>query len=277
MVICKIYGGIGNQLFQYCLGRQLAITNSCKLKLDLSYFDTDNAWPYALDFYNVNYDGIATNEETKELANKSSFWNPLLPSYKRIIAKDKNKAFQPNILRHTAPCIIDGYWQSERYFKGIENIIREDLLVKPNNLSEEYKRIVEKLKGHTYISLHVRRGDYVKVGAPLSSIEYYSNAIDKIKEMIEKPKILVFSDDIAWVKENIKIDLPVEWMENELVLEDYEALQIMSKCSHHIIANSTYSWWGAWLNQHTEKLVIYPKIASTHLNKDLMPADWIGI
>jgi glycosyl transferase family 11 len=205
------------------------------------------------------------------------FWPKLLPQHKMVIARDKNKAFQPSTLKHKSPSIIDGYWQSEKYFVGIEDVIREEIKIRPEHLSDDYHKVLAKLKEGSFVSLHVRRGDYVKVGAPLASIHYYEEAIEKINKMAKKVQFLVFSDDIGWVKENLKIDFPVVWMENDLVLKDFESLQLMSKCSHHIIGNSTYSWWGAWLNPNKNKTVMYPKIARTHLNVDLMTPEWVGI
>lgn len=274
MIVSKIYGGLGNQLFQYCLGRHLAIKNQCDLKLDLTYFKKENSWPFQLDFYKVNYQGVIEEEALAGMMAGNAWWKKFLLPAKRLVAKDKNKAFQPDVLKYKAPCIIDGYWQSDKYFKAIAPTIQEELTLKPEFLSDVYDELLAKIKTGTYVSLHVRRGDYVKVGAPLASISYYEAAIEEMTRLVEEPNFLVFSDDIAWVKENLRIEAPVMWMENSLALEDFETLQLMSQCKHHIIGNSTYSWWGAWLNQRMEKIVIYPRLARKHLNRDLMPSDW---
>lgn len=276
MILVKIQGGLGNQLFQYAFGRALSIKNNAPLKLETGYFTTPNAWPFRLGYFNLEHNGIATSEELATVAQKRLL-DRLKPVRWRRIVKDRNKAFQSSLLQATDPVFAIGYFQSEKYFGGNEALLRKELTVKSEYLSDTYQSVLREIAKGVTVSLHVRRGDYVKVGAPLASLEYYKKAIEKITSLVGNPRFIVMSDDIKWVKENLVIDSPCFWLDGSLSLEDYETMQLMASCKHHIIANSTFSWWGAWLNSHPDKIVIYPSVAKTHLNIDLMPDSWLEL
>jgi Glycosyl transferase family 11 len=277
MIVCKIYGGMGNQMFQYCLGRHLAILNDCQLKLELGYFGSEKSWPFRLDHFETHHAGVATPAEISGIHARDGVWRKLLPASLRVVARDKNERFQPEVLKFKADCLLDGYWQSEKYFKGIEHVLRDELQIKSELLSDEYHRVLGRVREATSVSLAVRRGDYISLGAPLATVDFYQRAIDELKKFVSDPTLVVFSDDIAWVKDNLTVDLPVMWIDQDLGLHDFERMQLMSECKHHIIANSTFSWWGAWLNRDQGKRVIYPEVALSHLNRDLMLADWIQL
>jgi hypothetical protein len=274
MIICRITDGMGNQLFQYCLAKHLATIHKCELKLELGYFKSANSWPFRLDHFGTSHDGEASEAEVAEVSARDAPWRRLLPAHLRVFARDKNKKFQPDTLRFRPPCILEGYWQSERYFKSIEPVLRDELQIGPEHLSHQYYRVLEEIQVGSSVSLALRRGDYVTLGAPLATVDYYERAIARVKTFVSDPKLVIFSDDIPWVKANLPIDLPVRWIEQGLQLKDYERMQLMSGCQHHIIGNSTFNWWGAWLNQDERKRVIYPEIALSHLSRDLMLPNW---
>ena len=284
MIIIKLNGGLGNQLFQYSLGRKLSIKNSDVFKLDLSDFTKDNPRSYSLGEFNI-IENFASDEDINKI-KKSGVWkliNKLKPYYKRTIIKYKGYDFDPNILKLSGNFYLDGYWQSEKYFQNIENMIRKEITLK-KSLSSKYTELIDKIKNSDSVSVHIRRGDYLsdkisKIYA-MCPIEYYYKAIEKITGHYPNPHFFIFSDDINWVKQNLNIPYPKIFVSGENEIKNYEELILMSLCKHNIIANSSFSWWGAWLNKNTDKIVISPdkwfndKIGNA---KDLIPKNWIKL
>jgi hypothetical protein len=177
--------------------------------------------------------------------------------------------------------LIDGYWQTENYLIDIKDTILNDFQLKLP-LRNELKEIALKISDSNSVSIHIRRGDYAqdkKTNAHhgTCSLEYYQEAIKLITEKIQNPIFYIFSDDIEWVKENLKINYPKYHVEGNKGFEDME---LMKNCKHNIIANSSFSWWAAWLNTNKEKIIIAPK---NWLNNpkfdtsDVVPNSWIKI
>jgi hypothetical protein len=134
------------------------------------------------------------------------------------------------------------------------------------------------------VSLHIRRGDYASNPKTLSthgtcSLAYYKEAIRKIIERVESPHLFVFSDDIDWARDNLNIDLPIRYVDHNRDSESFNDMRLMSLCRHHIIANSSFSWWGAWLNPHEDKIVVAPNnwFANSNNTKDLLPTGWFAL
>lgn len=289
MIIVKLIGGLGNQMFQYAAGRCLAHKYSTELKLDIRDFKN-----YTLRNYDLNNFGIIEN-----FATSSDLSRVLFPSdriavrvFKRAkwnishaqpidYIKEKEFNFYQNFHNLPDNIYLDGYWQSEKYFLDIENNIRKEFSV-INPLTSTSKDLAERVKNCEAVSLHVRRGDYVSDPKTNSvhgvcGIEYYCNAIDMIHEKIEKPCFFIFSDDPEWACCNIKPDAPTTYVKHNDCSKDYEDICLMSMCKHNIIANSSFSWWGAWLNENPEKTVIAPKkwFNSKDMNtRDLLPDKW---
>ena len=284
MIIIKLNGGLGNQLFQYSLGRKLSIKNSDVFKLDLSDFTKDNPRSYSLGEFNI-IENFASDEDINKI-KKSGVWklvDKLKPYCKRSTIKYKGYDFDPNILKLSGNFYLDGYWQSEKYFQNIENMIRKEITLK-KSLSSKYTELIDKIKNSDSVSVHIRRGDYLsdkisKIYA-MCPIEYYYKAIEKITGHYPNPHFFIFSDDINWVKQNLNIPYPKIFVSGENEIKNYEELILMSLCKHNIIANSSFSWWGAWLNKNTDKIVISPdkwfndKIGNA---KDLIPKNWIKL
>jgi len=178
---------------------------------------------------------------------------------------------------------LSGYWQSEKYFDDVSGIIREEFQLKnePAGLNLE---LVRAMRGSQAVSLHVRRGDYVSNPIAASyhgvcSLEYYRTAIKLIEEKVANPKFYVFSDDIPWCKENLRFPQPATYVDHNSD-EPFEDLRLMSFCKHFIIANSSFSWWGAWLSRNQEKIVLAPKkwfLTREKDDRDQVPANWIRI
>jgi hypothetical protein len=178
---------------------------------------------------------------------------------------------------------LDGYWQSEKYFIDITDTLRLDFTLK-KEMEVKARDLYEKIKNKNSVSLHIRRGDYLssKFSSiyPVLSIDYYSRALKVIKDKIKDPQIFVFTDDIEWVKDNLDIPVQIEFVSGQKDINANEELILMSQCRHNIIANSSFSWWGAWLNSNPEKIVIAPShwlYVDSYKIDDLVPKKWIKI
>ena len=284
MIIIKLNGGLGNQLFQYSLGKKLSIKNKDVFKLDLSDFTVDNPRSYSLGYFNI-IENFASDEDINKI-KKSGVWklvDKLKPYCKRSAIKYKGYDFDQNILKLSGDFYLDGYWQSEKYFQDIEKIIKEEITLK-ESLPSKYTELIDKIKNSDSVSVHIRRGDYLsgKISKIYATcpIEYYYKAIEKITEHCPNPHFFIFSDDINWVKQNFNIPYPKIFVSGDNEIKNYEELILMSLCKHNIIANSSFSWWGAWLNKNADKIVISPdkwfndKIGNA---KDLIPKNWIKL
>ena len=176
-------------------------------------------------------------------------------------------------IRKTDNYYIKGYFQNEKYFKHIRSVLLNEFVPpKKIKISKELKNA---LNNNESVSIHIRRGDYVKLNFSLNSI-YYIKAIKYIKQIYYNPIFIVFSDDLEWVKANIHINNQVIYVNENGELKDYEELFIMSHCKSNIISNSTFSWWGAWLNTYEKKIVIAPK-KWMEPQDGIIPNDWIII
>lgn len=281
MIIVQLRGGLGNQLFQYALGRHLAFLNQTELKLDISLLNEVNSWTYrtySLNDFNIKAT-LATKDEINRLRGRWGGFVPFLGSQKAIV--EPHFHFYAPVLSLKDAVYLDGYWQSEKYFIDIADVIREDLTPKVSG-SDTYEVLKESITQCNAVSIHIRRGDYVtnsKANCYFKpcEAEYYQKAIQYLVKYISNPVFFVFSDDILWAKANFKIDFPTYFVEGNSAQED---LWLMASCGYQIIANSTFSWWGAWLNQQPDKIVIAPQtwFSTKRFNtQDLLPETWIRL
>ena len=292
MIIVRLMGGLGNQLFQYAIGRAVSQRSEEEFKMDILGYENQSGSmtprKYALQIFNIQ-ENFADKKELEKMKGKVDGrllkilqrWG-LLKKHDFFVA-EPHFNFAPEILEVSGDVYLQGYWQTEKYFKDIEELLRKELTLRAE-FSIQEKEITQEIKNCQAVSLHIRRGDYVSSATTgkfhgICSLEYYAQAIEKLKQQLENPTFFVFSDDIAWVKENLKIDFPTKYV-SDGNLKDYEDLVLMSFCKHNIIANSSFSWWGAWLNQNPEKIVIAPKrwFADTSIDtSDIIPENWIRI
>lgn len=292
MIIIKLNGGLGNQLFQYAFGRYLAILFNTKVKFDLQFHSNGENYTtreLGLTKFKIDLE-IASHEEIR---NYKLFNNEFLSRIERKLIQQiplTSKKVSVEKLFEIIPsfrnnCYYDGYWQCEYYFEPIKDIIRKDLTLR-YDLDEANKKFAHEISKSTSISLHVRRGDYLSIQSNyeifnVCDLDYYLRAIEIVKEKFPNPFFYVFSDDITWAKQVFKekIFKIVDINPNNPSADMY----LMSQCKHNIIANSTFSWWGAWLNTNERKLVIAPKkwYINNKLNakavKNLIPEDWLII
>jgi hypothetical protein len=286
MIIVRLQGGLGNQLFQYAAGKALAAKLDKPFKLEtITSLQKDKRRHIALNELHTDFD-LASIKEVKEFVSFSKLYrhNPAFFSkFGKNIYREPHFHFDNNFFQLNDPVFLDGFWQSPLYFKDIEKIIRQEFTVKP----ELIKNVIAKgkeLEDKPSIAVHIRRGDFLneKIAAyhGVLSPFYYERAIRAVKEKDPAASVYFFSDDIEWVKKNIAVDRNAELVSafTKSAIEDF---YLMTKCRHNIIANSSFSWWPAWLNTHSDKIIVAPKKwfadKSGLDTNDLLPTDWMRI
>jgi hypothetical protein len=294
MIISHVIGGLGNQMFQYATGRSLAMKLDTELRLDISDFvDYDLHQGFELcRIFNMDV-VVAMDDDKYELLG----WQ-VSAKIRKILTKIKLSDFlgkkawvkEPHfnywfgIEQVNENSYLEGYWQSEKYFLEFQEQIRKDFTFSIP-LMEKNVQVANQIDQVTAVSLHIRRGDYVnnpKTTAThgVCSLEYYQKAIQYIVDRVDSPCFFIFSDDIKWAKENLNLTFPCQYIDHNQGGESYNDMRLMSLCQHHIIANSSFSWWGAWLNSNSDKVVVAPKqwFANDVMNvKDLLPKKWITL
>jgi len=283
MIIVRLQGGLGNQLFQYAFGRRLALLRGEELFLDDEGLKNDRVTfrKYSLGVFNINAEIISSKDLYKikyplGLFSKISalietkFLRHFNIGYNALLLKSKKKYFS-------------GFFQSYKYFEPIKEILLEEITLQ-EPIDDKYADLLKRMRDSDSVSLHVRRGDYIsdaktKKAHYTFGLEYYQKATKIIADKISNPVYFVFSDDIAWAKENLKLNAETFFVSAPNV-KDYEELILMSKCQNNIIANSSFSFWGAWLNRNSAKLVIAPKkwnnVYTLEYEK-LLPRNWLKI
>lgn len=283
MTTIKLKGGLGNQLFQYSFGRFLSIKINEEVKLDASSLSGPKDTPrtYALDVFNI-YLKMATNIEIEKTKYPYGFLSKIFRIINQKVLKRYNIGYDEYLLKSRSK-YFEGYFQSYKYLDPIRDVLLTEITLK-ESIEDKCKEVLENIKKSNSVSIHIRRGDYVndektKQAHNVCDLEYYKKAINIINDKIENPVFFIFSDDINWVRENLKINAETHYVSNEAI-KDFEELIIMSKCYNNIIANSSFSFWGAWLNQNENKIVIAPGKWHNKLDyeyKDLLPGSWIKI
>jgi len=272
MIIVNIKGGLGNQLFQYAAAKRLALKHNSPLKLD-PHFEKDKLRDFKLPYFNIDNDEIATQEEIDRLIISFRRYNNiyhkikrklelLKPYYKRRYYQHKKRCNDLGILKASDNVYLDGYWGNEQFFSDIRQKLLSWFTLKPDYINDDYLEIKNKTKEENSVSIHIRRGDYAQKEKTrnffgLLPLSYYQKAINSLEKQFENLHFFIFSDDMPYVKQNINFEGTTTYINNPN-LQDYHELMLMSHCKHNIIANSTFSWWAAWLNQNPEKMVIAP-------------------
>lgn len=295
MIITRICGGLGNQMFQYAMGRHLACIHNTDLKLDLSWYDDCSGRTYDLEAFTIKAERASKTETNRIKSVMQKKNDRLIDRLSSILLRAKDLCYikenyfhyDPGILKSPDNSYLDGYWQSEKYFQAIADTIRNDFSLRAP-LSNGNQRTLEHILKANAVSIHVRRGDYASnPGTNLvhgtCSPKYYSTAAELIASRLDSPEFFIFSDDIAWTRDNLKIHYPHTYVAGTVSDQAAQEIVLMSNCKHHIIANSTFSWWGAWLNTSINKTIIAPhqwfttQNQSQRMMQDLLPASWITL
>lgn len=295
MIIIRVLAGLGNQLFQYALAKSIEAQGQ-KVYLDIKkpYKDYENNLPYQERKCNLSQFHISIRQinivkmwqwrylRRKTILDRFIYYLASQGkwSHLRIDESEFFGRYNKKILSQNGNYYLAGTFQNEKYFKNIRGILLHDLtLKKPLDLPEDIRGM---LISRNVVSVHIRRGDYVqhKKIYGLCNKEYYVKAMEYIRDKVELPVFFVFTDDMNEVKKEKIFEKQddVFYISSVLGLQDYEELMLMSRCKHNIIANSSFSWWGAWLNQYENKIVIAPKVWRKDLTSySIAPHEWIKI
>lgn len=272
MIIIKIYGGLGNQMFQYAIGKSLSIKHKTKLKLDLSWFSevrfdaTATPRYFELDAFNVSYE-LATEIECEKFAKSSR--NSIFQRLSNILTRTSFYkeytyiGYNPAIERSRLNSYLDGYFQNERYFHNIEGLLRKDFTFK-TSIAKPYHEFERMIETSESVAVHIRRGDYLKLreldkSFHVCDMSYYIDAMDYITNILKTVSFFIFSDDMLWCKKNLNRD-NVVFVEPTGESSHLNEFELMKSCKHQIISNSTFSWWAAYLNSNVDKTIISPKL-----------------
>jgi len=294
MEIIAFSGGLGNQMFQYAFYLAKSKTSS----------------DIAINTYSIYREGVKSGFELKELfgvqpPEQTSLSFRIIrkllifrerKNYRLIcnlflkfiqlfgikILKEKGASqFSPLYLNCQSGIVYYfGFWQTPLYFQEIEDEIRTIYSFNANKLSAKSKELFPKIHAQESVSIHIRRGDFLSdanksIYADICTFAYYSKAIAYISENVENPQFFIFSDDIEWAKKNLSLQ-NADYIDWNSGVNSWEDMFLISQCKHNIIANSTFSWWGAWLNKNPEKRVIAPsRFINTSKTPDIYPVDWI--
>ncbi|TDT75172.1 glycosyl transferase family 11 [Litoreibacter halocynthiae] len=285
MIYSRIFGGLGNQLFQYAAARAVSLRLGTELVLDARLAPPGSHWAFALDHFNINA-RIAEPSELPPAKDKPvnyALWRAFGRNPKFM--REKGLGYQDRIANAPDGTYLHGYFQSERYFADVMDKLGDELriITPPDTQNADYAERIANA-GHT-VSLHMRRGDYL--GSPKSNATYatcdeayYLRALERLSEGGRNLKVFVFSDDPVWVRDNLKLPYDMTAVGHNGPDKHYEDLRLMSCCSDHVIANSTFSWWGGWLDRRPDARVVGPahwfndpKLA----NRDILPDRWIAV
>jgi hypothetical protein len=292
MIISNLVGGLGNQMFQYACARSLSLELDLPLKFSIDTFfayNAHNGFELARVF-SLELE-IASDEDLRDLIG----WGRSLPLARRALVKrplswlagsrflgEPHFKYWPTLrARAHQGGYLQGYWQSERYFKCNAAQIRADFTFR-DELRGANLHIAHSIGQHTAISVHVRRGDYVSDSKTFAthgtcSPLYYHKAIDTLLQVCPGAKLVAFSDDPYWVSQVLRPRYPgMILVDHNKGTESYNDMRLMSMCRHHVIANSSFSWWGAWLNPNPDKIVIAPArwFADGRDSDDVIPEGW---
>lgn len=288
MITVELSGGLGNQMFQYALGRALSISNNTSLLLDMDFLldrpQNKNIVfrNFDLDIFQVKY-SIASKEISKKHGQNASFYNRAIRKlfYKktRIIESNDFKFNSSLRLKKSDSLYLSGYWQNIRYFEHIEEVLRTDFMFL-NPISKNCDELLDEIQSYNSIAINFRRTDFVHNPTHgVLGLEFYKQAILEIKKNVSNPVFYIFSDDIDWCHKNL-YDLDIDFK----IIEHFYAgdkfrnyLELMINCKHFIIPNSSFAWWAAWLSKNDSKLVFLPKIWVHNIpvySKNIFSSKW---
>lgn len=292
MIITNLIGGLGNQMFQYACGRALSLRTNQPLRIATDLF---NGYALHNGFELNNIFKIDAPQATEAELERLLGWqsNPML---RRLLGRptmrwatgrgwcnEPHFEYWPGINKVQASTYLHGYWQSEKYFNEIADWIRRDFTFKIPWGAEDLA-VRSRMKSQPSASLHVRRGDYANNKNQLvyatCGIDYYRDAIRTLRQQIPGIRFFVFSDDPDWVDATLSPEFgSMDTIRHNGGKRSANDMRLMSQANHHIIANSSFSWWGAWLNSSPEKIVVAPRRWFLNGNNDidLIPRKWIRI
>lgn len=270
-IIVQVCGGLGNQLFQYAFARALQEKGNRVYLAAVFYTKYRTQRTYLLDNFYIKLKRAYWAEKLIAPLADNDLPFKIRTSH---IHEEMGMAYAPKLLDIEGNHYLIGLFQDERYFKSISAELKKEICPRKRiKISKELSYI---LKNENTASVHIRRGDYKQTNN-LLNISYYKKAVDLMESKIDNAFFCVFSDDLNWARRHFDFVKNAYFINQDRRLMDYEELMIMSRCRHHIIANSTFSWWGAWLNSSFDKIVIGPKNWILGSKVNIMPDAWIRL
>lgn len=287
-VVARIEGGLGNQLFQYAAARSLADRLGCGLSLDLRGLAENGNRPYQLDLYGVRaeiagaelLDGLPDWQSSRRgriqcILAQSLPWVFSFPGF-----WPSSFAFDTRFSSIKRPVYLVGYWQSEKYFAWNRARVLQDIQLKEPIL--QTNSTLASIRNSRSVALHIRRGDYVTNAAAsqfhgLCSLSYYQSAVQALQRQFSDIHVFVFSDEPEWARANLRLEVPTHYVEEN---SGHIDLELMRQCQHHVVANSSFSWWGAWLCESAEQIVHAPRQWFSDPatdTSDVVPAQWLKL
>lgn len=303
MILVKLMGGLGNQMFQYAMAMTLAHRHDCQLLIDKSLcVESERSResglslrPFELQVFGIK--GQIANGQSPHRTLKirkehkcrkvaglllCKVANFACDSWRVCVYERKDVAFDRSLLNLPRNVVLEGYFPSYKYFQEIEDILRREFtfIVEPD---EQNQGMIDMISSSNSISLHIRRGDYIsdsktKDKFGVCSPAYYQKAVEYLAGAVKDPQFFVFTNDPDYVRGNLKINYPSIHVTHNSGKRSYEDMRLMSLCKHNIIANSSFSWWGAWINRNPRKIVVAPSPAFDKLalgDSDFYPEPWI--
>lgn len=270
MIVVKLIGGLGNQMFQYAAGRSLSLLKKTKLALDRSYLDLESTdytkREFSLNEFNIDASigDEKLQSDFKMNANKIvlKFKASFPKHFSHVVYNESKFLKKTNFFSLPENTYLNGYWQDSFYFSNIRKQLLEDFELKYESV--EYLKMKEEIQSCHAVSVHIRRGDYISLASANDfhgalSLDYYKNAASKMQVKNKDLSFFVFSDDADWCSKHIDFLPNCKIVSKSGDLTPHEELKLMSHCRHNIIANSSFSWWAAWLNENPNKMVVAPK------------------
>lgn len=292
MKIVRIFGGLGNQMFQYALAVALREAHPDEqVWIDASCM---KGYPLHNGFELQRIFGTSIAQAPQMRVARVAWPLPhyrlwqlghrVLPQRRTMVVENSDMAFMSGLTGRRDDLLLEGYWQTERYFATVRKQVLEAFCFPAIDCDSRNFCLAERIAGlHDVVAIHVRRGDYTKIASTqgICTQQYYESALNVVRSRVRPQLLVVFSDDAAWCRANMETlfyEAPVEYVDWNHGVNSFRDMHLMSMCSHNIIANSSFSWWGAWLNQNPDKIVVAP---SRWMNGtgwyDIIPDEWIKI
>lgn len=267
MIILQLSGGLGNQMFEYALYLSLRAKGKHVKIDDVSDYRTPDRRPVQLSVFDADYERASEDEVIRYTDSSLSPLSRIrrkLTGRKSLLYRERDMEYDETVFERD-PVYLTGFFQSEKYFADVKEEVRRRLTFSERvkaGLPESGREILTRIEAGPSVSVHVRRGDYLHAShngmyEGICTLDYYRKAMAQIREKEPEAVFFLFSNDMEWTKEHLTGPdcVPVEGGSEE---KGYLDLYLMSRCRHNIIANSSFSWWGAWLNDNPEKQVIAP-------------------
>ena len=292
MIIAGLNGGLGNQMFQYANARALAARKGVDFLIDASAYQWKNTHQGSEITHIFDLPaGLATKHDLARVIGpwmspalcRLFYSRPFVGKLQKQWVSEPHFQYWDGLEQCPNDSYLFGYWQSEKYFSDLQTLIRQDFRFRPFVDAQNIEMAAQIQGVKSAVSMHIRRGDFVKNPKAYAyhgvcPPDYYLRALNFLREQGQASELFIFSDDLEWVKFNIDLqDYKTHYVDHNRGANSYQDMALMSLCKHNIIANSSFSWWGAWLNASSDKIVIAPQnwFAKPINTRDLIPASWM--